>query len=93
MPGNYLPDEETDLEDFFAQLVPAPPPTDGPGGVVFLAPFDPVIDFWFAYLRRGTRVERVEGTQEEVREWARVQDAAERWAFDTERSAYMPMVD
>ena len=93
VPGNYLPDEETDLEDFFAQLVPAPPPTDGPGGVVFLAPFDPVIDFWFAYLRRGTRVERVEGTQEEVREWARVQDAAERWAFDTERSAYMPMVD
>ena len=93
VPGNYLRDEEPDLEDFFAQVVPQPPPTDGPGGVVFMAPFDPAVDFWFAYLRRGTRVERVEGTQEEVGEWARVQNVAERWTFDRERSAYSPMPD
>jgi hypothetical protein len=93
VPGHYLPDEEPDMEDFFAQIVPAPPPTGGPGGVVFLAPFDPVIDFWFAYLRQGPRVERVEGTQEEVRGWARVQDVAERWAFDTEHSTYVLMLD
>ncbi len=93
VPCHYIPDEEPDLEDFFAQIVPPPPPTDRPGGMVFLAPYDPVIDFWFAYLRRGTRVRRVEGTQEEVREWARGQDVAERWAFDTERSAYVPMLD
>ena len=93
VPGNYLRDEEPDLEDFLAQVVRQPPPTDGPGGVVFMAPFDPAVDFWFAYLRRGTRVERVEGTQQEVGEWARVQNVAERWTFDRERSAYSPMPD
>jgi hypothetical protein len=93
VPGHYFPDEEPDLEDFFSQIVPPPPPTDRPGGVVFMAPFDPALDFWFAYLRRGDQVELVEGTLEEVHEWARAQGVAERWTFVSERSAYVPMMD
>lgn len=58
-----------------------------------MAPFDPAFDFWFVYLRRGDRVARVEGTQRELREWAQVQDVAERWIFITERSGYVAMLD
>ena len=40
---------------------PTPPPTDRPGGVLFMAPFDPPLDRWFAYVRWGPHVDRFDG--------------------------------
>ena len=90
MPGSYLPAGEPDLDDFFAQVVPTPPPTDRAGGVLFMAPFDPTLPRWFAYLRCGTHVDRFDGTREAVCEWARAQDVTERWIYSTDRAAYVP---
>lgn len=92
MPGShYLPDEEPDLEDFFSQLVPPRLPTD-----------QAAWSSWLHSTRRSTSGSstsdgeigwRVEGTQRELREWAQVQDVAERWIFITERSGYVAMLD
>lgn len=89
MRGHYLPKGELDLEDFFAQVVPAPPPTDRAGGMLFMAPFDPALDRWFAYVRWGSHVDRFEGTQEAVCRWARSQDVTERWIYQVAREAYV----
>jgi hypothetical protein len=90
MLGNYLPDEESDPDDFFAQVVPEPPPTDRPGGMLFMAPFGPALDGWFAYIRNGAHVDRFDGSQESVKDWARAQDVAERWILASDRDAYVP---
>ena len=89
MAGHHLPEAESDPEDFFAQVVPAPPPTDRPGGMLFMAPFDPALDRWFAYVRWGTHVDRFEGSQESVCRWARAQDVTERWLYRPDSAVYM----
>ncbi|GAA4393027.1 hypothetical protein GCM10023153_12720 [Ornithinibacter aureus] len=88
--GHYLPEGEPDLEDFFAQVAPTPPPTDRPGGVLFMAPFDPPLDRWFAYVRWGPHVDRFTGSQESVCRWARSQDVTERWIYQPDAEAYVP---
>jgi len=90
MPGHYLPEAEPDLDDFFSQIVPLPPPSNPVGGIVFIAPFDPTLERWFGYRRYDTKVERFEGSYEAVKQWAKVQEVAERWIYATDLSAYVP---
>lgn len=89
MPGYYLPGGDPDLEDFFSQIVPTPPPTDRVGGMLFIAPLDPTLDLWFAYLRRGRHVKRFDGSLDVVQRWAQAQTVAERWLYATDRAAYV----
>ncbi len=54
-----------------------------------MAPFDPDLGLWFAYLRRGDDVERFEGSRMVVRQWVKAQNVAQRWVFDVNRGAYL----
>lgn len=93
MAVHYLPPGDPDPEDFFAQIVPTPPPTDHAGGVVFMAPLDPAAELWFAYCRHGSRVTRVDGTRDAVEQWALEQPVAERWVYAQASAAYVRWSD
>src|SRR5574337_396998 len=93
MPGYYLPSDGPDLDDFFAQVWPLPPRTSVPGGMLFIAPFDPKLDSWFAYVRRDDQVARFEGPLESVQAWARNQQVSERWLYSTLTAEYVPWSD
>lgn len=89
MPGYYLRDEKPDLEDFFSQVVPAPPKTDVPGGMTFMAPFDHSLSLWFAYCRTGEHVDRFDGSEAEVRDWVQKLSVAEHWVWEPRQSRYV----
>jgi len=59
--------------------------------MLFMAPLDPTLPRWFAYLRRGSHVDQFQGSQGSVRGWALAQDAAERWIYATDLAAYVPL--
>lgn len=89
MAFHYLPPGGPDLEDFFSQIVPTPPPTAVAGGTVFMAPLDPESGLWFAYSRDGQEVKRFDGELQEVKQWALDQSAAVRWIYSAARAAYV----
>ena len=65
MPGYYRRGVEPELEDFLAQIVPTPPPTDHSGGVLFMLPLEPRLVLWRAYVRHGPAMDAFDGPEGE----------------------------
>jgi len=100
--AHYLNGTEPDPEDFLMQVeVPSSMESATRGDIVvtvlevgvdeWVGVWRLETDVWDEEWRRRTRLGSLHGTRAELVRWATAQDAAGRWIFDEEASAFIPL--